>query len=158
MSLVDYEFTRADRLLLDANVWLLIYGPHKPSDSRVPIYTDAYRRILEAHSRVHINTLLISEIINVVVRLRTRLAKSRSVRDFIESPAFPPVAQEAADIIRRIMEQCSPLDDGLAAIPLERILDEYAQGKYDFNDRVLYASVQKSTLDAGNGRRWFSWQ
>lgn len=38
MSLVDYEFAREDRLLLDANVWLLIYGPRKPSDSRVPLY------------------------------------------------------------------------------------------------------------------------
>lgn len=146
MSLVDYEFAREDRLLLDANVWLLIYGPRKPSDSRVPLYTDAYRRILEADSRVHVNMLLISEIVNVVVKLRSRLAKSRNLRNFVESPAFSPVAQEAADIIRRIMKRCLPLDDGLAAIPIDNIINDYAQGKHDFNDRVLTYLCKRERL------------
>lgn len=105
MSVVDYEFAHEDRLLLDTNVWLLVYGPHKPSDSRVTIYSEAYRRILEAKSIVHINVLLISEIINAIVKSHSNLARFGRVKDFVDSARFPPVAEEVADIIRRISKR-----------------------------------------------------
>lgn len=146
MSIVDYKFAHEDRLLLDTNVWMLVYGPHKPSDSRVSIYSEAYRRILEAKSSVHINILLISEIINAIVKSHSNLAKFGRVKDFADSAEFIPVAEEVADIIRRISKECLPLDDGLASIQIDSIIDDYAQGKCGFNDRVLAYLCKRERL------------
>ena len=74
------------------------------------------------------------------------MTKFGSIRDFVESPAFPPVAQEAADIIRRISKECMPLDDGLASIPIDGIMDDFAKGRYDFNDRVLTYLCKRERL------------
>ena len=56
----EYIFTSEDRLLLDTNVWLLVYGPQKPgaADARVPVYSNAVKRILNAGSSVCIDGLM----------------------------------------------------------------------------------------------------
>ena len=145
-SVADYKFAREDRLLLDTNVWVFVYGPRKPSDSRVSIYSEAYKRILEAKSVVHINIILISEIINAIVQSYSNLERFGRVKDFVNSAKFLPVAEEVANIIRRISKKCLPLDDGLASIQIDSIIDDYAQGKCGFNDRVLAYLCKRERL------------
>ena len=65
LHLKDYRFTSDDELFLDANVWLLIHGPQKPGrDARTDNYSTAFRRMLEAGSRIYIDVVVLSEIIN----------------------------------------------------------------------------------------------
>ena len=51
-SVEDYQFTAHDRLLLDINVWFYINGLNRPKSKKVEIYSQAFRRILEAGSRI----------------------------------------------------------------------------------------------------------
>ena len=51
----DYRFTSDDDLFFDANVWLYIFGPQRPHAGNSNYYSSAFRRILEAGSRIHIH-------------------------------------------------------------------------------------------------------
>ena len=65
LHLKDYRFASDDELFLDANVWLLIHGPQKPGrHARTDNYSTAFRRMLEAGSRIYIDVVVLSEIIN----------------------------------------------------------------------------------------------
>ena len=50
-AIASYDFSHSDELLLDANIWLLVYGPQIPRDPRVAIYSQALDKILAAKSR-----------------------------------------------------------------------------------------------------------
>lgn len=102
--ITDYDFTSSDALLLDANVWLFVYGPQKPRDSRVDVYSQALAKILAAQSRIYIDVLIVSEFINTYARLRWNFWKAQSAssndfKKFRKSGNFNPVAQDiAADV------------------------------------------------------------
>ena len=54
VSLKSYHFQSEDKLFFDANIWLFIYGPQEQKNSRnMGIYSSAFRRILEAQSRIY---------------------------------------------------------------------------------------------------------
>jgi len=67
--ITGYTFSASDELLLDTNVWLLIYAPHSLDDSRVAVYSQALADILAAKSRIYIDVLIVSEFINRYVQL-----------------------------------------------------------------------------------------
>ena len=73
-----YRFTSNDRLFLDANIWLLFYGPQIPRDTWVDIYSQAFARILAAQSPIYIDVLIVSEFINTYARQKWQLIAPRS--------------------------------------------------------------------------------
>ena len=64
-----YNFTSQDKLFLDANIWLYLYGPQKPGNRWVRIYSTVFNRILNVKSRIYIDVLVVSEFINSYARL-----------------------------------------------------------------------------------------
>ena len=55
-----YDFKSSEALLLDANIWLFVYGPQKPTDTRVAAYSEALAKILAAKSWLFDNIILFS--------------------------------------------------------------------------------------------------
>ncbi|MGB6064251.1 MAG: hypothetical protein WBG50_05560 [Desulfomonilaceae bacterium] len=47
----DYHFSNSDALLVDANVWLYLYGPQEPEDWRAKVYSQAPE--VDSQSRKH---------------------------------------------------------------------------------------------------------
>ena len=77
ISVNDYQFNPDDKLLLDTNIWLLVYGPQKPRDTRVATYSQALANILSAKCCVYIDVLIVSEFINTYARLKwKRIART----------------------------------------------------------------------------------
>ena len=64
----DYAFTEEDRLLLDANVWLSIYGPDPTARRRSSAYQRAFRRMRTARNQLFTDVLVLSEFINRFAR------------------------------------------------------------------------------------------
>jgi len=63
------RFRDTDQLLFDANVWLFLYSPqYGPNDSRVRVYSAAIKNILNARSRIFVDSLIFSEFINTWAR------------------------------------------------------------------------------------------
>ena len=135
----NYKFSPGDEFFLDANIWLFIYGPQKPVDWRVEIYSWTLGRILEARSRIFIDVLVVSEFINVYARKKWGLVAPniKSFKKFRKSLAFNQVAQEIADNAKRVLDHCSRIESGFEVLSVADLLNDYAEGDSDFNDQVI---------------------
>jgi predicted nucleic acid-binding protein len=141
-DIARYVFQPSDALLLDANVWYFIYGPNRPGDRRVAIYSAALARIQAARSLIYVDALILSEFINRYARFRHAIlqpdpAVPADFKQFRKSPLFKSVAQDIAADVRRILRNCTRIESGFSILDINALVDEYAQGDSDFNDQVL---------------------
>ena len=147
VHVTKYCFRPEDKLFFDANIWLFIYGPQKQKNTvTMKAYSSAFRRILEAQSRIYIDVLIISEFINTYARQKWGILKKlgdismtsmENFKNFRDSPEFNPLAQEIADNTRRILKHCSRIESGFEALEINSLINEYASGGRDFNDQVF---------------------
>lgn len=138
----NYPFTSNDELFLDTNIWLLIYGPHKPYNTkRKSTYSSAFQHMLAAHSHMYIDVLVLSEFINVWARYYQRqwpdYHHEKSFKKFRRSPEFRVAAARIAAEATRVLRHCSRVDSDFVKLDISRIIGEYGQGDSDFNDQVI---------------------
>ena len=125
-------------MLLDANIWLFVYGPGKPGDRRVKVYSRALDKMLRAKSRIYIDVLIVSEFINAYARLQYNiLSPGVTFKRFRQSEAFKPTARDVAADIRRVLQYCTRVESSFAALDINALIAEYEKGNSDFNDQVL---------------------
>ena len=68
-SIDQYTFSDTDEVLLDANIWLFVYGPqYSATDQRTAVYSDALKRMLSAKTRIFVDVLVLSEFVNSFAR------------------------------------------------------------------------------------------
>ena len=152
----DYLFQPEDKLFLDANIWLFIYGPQEQRNTRkMSIYSSAFHRILEAQSRICIDVLIVSEFINTYSRLKWHILKGlgdisetsmEKFKNFRNSPEFEPVAQEIADNTKRVLKHCSRVESSFETLKLDSLINEYAKGGTDFNDQIFVELCREKEL------------
>jgi predicted nucleic acid-binding protein len=145
-----YDFKSSEALLLDANIWLFVYAPQKPTDTRVAIYSEALGKILAAKSCIYIDVLIVSEFINTYARLKWNLlpksTKPKRFKQFRRSADFEAVAQGIAADVKRVLQHCTRVESGFESLAIDTLVDEYAAGDSDFNDQVLTALCKKKGL------------
>ena len=143
-----YTFGSTDHLFLDANIWLYLYGPQQPpASSYVKTYSNAYKRILSAKSRIYVDALIVSEFINRYARLQQILvAPSRSFKQFRNSPSFKSVAQDIASDVNRMLNHSSRVESGFATLNMNDFLHDFAAGGSDFNDQVIAELCKRKGL------------
>ena len=134
-----YNFTAEDKLFLDANIWLYLYGPPKLRSYWSPIYASVFNRMVRAKSRIYIDVLVVSEFINAYARLKWRDASSHpnAFKTFRNSPNFEPVAQDIVAHVKQIMKHCTRIESNFVTLQMDGLLTDYATGDYDFNDQVI---------------------
>ncbi len=146
----DYEFSRKDRLFLDTNIWLYLYGPQKPKARVVGAYSRMLKRILAAGSRVYIDVLVVSEFINTSARLKWQLATKKGIhfKAFRNAPSFKSVAKSISSDAARVMTHCLRIESGFADMEVTELLNKIVAGKCDFNDQVIIrlCKTEKLTL------------
>ena len=146
-EIASYDFKSSDKLLLDTNVWMFVYGPQDPKDKRVAVYSQALSKIFSARSRIYIDVLIVSEFINTYAKLKWRLlSPSSKFKQFRKSKYFKPVAQEIASDIKRVLKDCTRIESGFESLMIDTLLDGYALGDSDFNDDVLVTLCKKKGL------------
>lgn len=138
----SYTFKSGESLLLDANIWVLLYGPqYTAGDRRTAIYSSALAKILAAKCQIFIDALVLSEFVNAFARYRfnTRAAGLRSLdfKQYRNSRHFKTTAKDIAASCRRILSHAKPVECGFAALNCTTLLADYETGKHDFNDQVL---------------------
>jgi len=139
-KITQYAFKPTDRLLLDANVWLLVYGPVKPGDKRVAVYSRALNEILKAKSKIYIDVLIVSEFVNAYARVKYYILRpnpSQTFKAFRNTAAFRRVARDIAADVRRVLKHCTRIESAFAKLDIDALTDEYKKGACDFNDQVL---------------------
>ena len=138
----SYVFGPTDELLLDANVWLSVYGPGKPGGWRAAVYSKALDKMLKAKSLIYIDVLIVSEFINAYARIKYYIQfpdpSTRShFKRFRQSADFKPIAQDVAADVRRVLQHCTRVESGFAALDINALIYEYEKDNSDFNDQVL---------------------
>jgi predicted nucleic acid-binding protein len=138
----QYAFKATDKLLLDANVWFFLYGPHPPGSPKAAVYSGALARILAAKSRIYVDVLIISEYVNRCARLKHQVLQgrpgvSRNFKQFRQSSTFKTIARDIAADVRKILTNCSRVESGFSELNIESLVVEYGRGDADFNDLVL---------------------
>ena len=134
-----YNFTAQDKLFLDANIWLYLYGSTKPRSYWRSIYTSVFNRMLRAKSQIYIDVLVVSEFVNAYARLEWREASSypNTFKTFRSSSYFKPVAEDIAADVELVLSYCSKIESSFIALPINDLLTDYATGNFDFNDQVI---------------------
>ncbi|RKU30341.1 PIN domain-containing protein [Candidatus Poribacteria bacterium] len=134
-----YNFTAQDKLFLDANIWLYLYGPPKPRSYWRPIYTSVFSRMVRAKSRIYIDVLVVSEFINAYARMQQKIVAPHinTFKNFRSSPYFKPVAEDIAEDVESVLSHCSKTESGFTALPMDDLIADYISGNFDFNDQVI---------------------
>jgi predicted nucleic acid-binding protein len=150
-EITSYPFSQADELLLDTNIWFLVFGPHKPGDKRTQIYSRALANIMAAQSRIYIDAIVVSEFVNAYARLKHKIrTSSRGVsiefKQFRQTPDFVPIAQAIAADTRRILGCCSRIESEFSTISVDSVLDEFEKGGADLNDLLVAELCKKNGL------------
>ena len=137
----SYAFTGGERLLLDANVWLSIYGPDPTKRRRSALYQAAFRRMRQAGSQLFLDVIVLSEFINVCARMQFDQKRPSAPRGefkkFRDSGDFAPVAEETAINATKICCAATRCGTGFDAVDVGSLLVHYARGACDFNDLML---------------------
>lgn len=146
-----YDFKSSEALLLDANIWLFVYGPQKPNDKRVIVYSEALKNILAVKSCIYIDVLIVSEFVNRYARIKWMnhlqgSSKTGNFKQFRKSRDFTPVARDIAADIKLVLQHCTRVESGFESLAIDTLVDEYAAGDSDFNDQVLTALCKKKGL------------
>jgi len=134
----NYIFKLTDELLLDANIWLSVYGPSKPGSWRAKVYSKALAKMLRARSKIYIDVLIVSEFINAYTRIEYSLqfpigTRRPSFKQFRQSMDFKPIAADT----RRILQHCKRVESEFDTLDITTLINEYGKGNSDFNDQVL---------------------
>ncbi len=136
----SYTFSNDDRLFLDANIWLTVYGPSPKTDRKQRIYSGALKDIRNVGASIFIDPLILSEFINVYARYEYNIFSVNpkpSYKNFRNSTDFIPIAQDIGRQVRYILGMCECVESGFTTTSLHDLLNEFARGGADFNDQMF---------------------
>jgi len=143
-----YIFQGEERLFLDANVWLSVYGPLGRRNARSAAYSDALKRIRSAGCLILLDVLVVSEFINAFARMEYRQSASGSsgFKHFRKSASFAPVAKDIAQNTRRILRQCQRCNSSFTTADIDALIREFELGNSDFNDQMIAEICRTESL------------
>lgn len=137
----DYTVSSMDTFLFDTNVWFLIFGPVAASEHRKQeVYSGLLRDAVSRGACVFITSLIVSEYINVVLRLGFKQwMRSNGVfnadykHDYRPTQSYKICLQDAVDQIDEIMKVAKRCPDDFNSINIGQILNQMDEN-CDFND------------------------
>ncbi len=143
-----YQFTAHDRLFLDTNVWLYVYGPNPPKDKRVADYSDALSRILKSGCSIYVDVLITSEFINTFSRMCWRQIPNSNpnFKDFRKSVSYRTVAIEIANCVNTVLNQCTLIESNFSSLDVAKVTSDFSTRRPDFNDQVFELLCKQEDL------------
>ena len=144
----SHAFLDSDSILVDANIWLYLFGPASISPKWAIIYSGVFNRIDSAGSSLFLDTLVLSEFINRFARLEMQRIQpgQRNFKKFRESADFPPVAQSIESQVSVILSLCRPIDHPFSEWNLAELLKDFSTGTVDWNDQLIAENCRKQGL------------
>lgn len=138
-----HGFSDKDRILVDANVWLYLFGPSAPRSPAVRAYSAVFTNMQKGRVNLYLDVLVLSEFVNRYARVEHAIqrnsgaAVSHDFKTFRDSSDFIPIAQAIQASMMKIGRYAQLLDHPLTTCDLPAVLAEFATGKRDINDELL---------------------
>lgn len=153
----SYQFVKSDRLFLDTNVWVHVFGLSSVPDRKTDLYSAAFKRILDAGCEIYIDRLVIVEFVRVCSRImwseRTnRLRKpgqrKRQVRfkEFRKSREFRGMAKSIERYVQQILKYSDRIEIAFEKVNIGQLIREYRHGRADFSDLMFRDLCRKNDL------------
>ncbi len=147
-NIEKHTFKSEDKIFLDTNIWVSIYGPLAFINWNSNIYSGALREIRESGCDVYIDVLVLSEFINRFARVeydqRDPDKKSRNFKTFRKSSDFEPIAEEIAVDVRNILKNSICCESGFSGLIIDDMMDIFKSGNSDFNDLMIAEICKKN--------------
>ena len=138
-----YKFTDSDRLFLDTNIWIYMFGQSSEALDRLRYrYSTALSRAIEAKSQLFTDVLVVSEFINTYARKECEyLSTAKNFKEFRRSKEFKSIAKEIAYAAGKITEYATLLESGFSDLQIDDVLADYAKGEFDFNLFLMFCRI-----------------
>lgn len=150
----DFKFTFASEFFFDTNIWLLLYGKiadYQKNDQKE--YSRLFGEILSRKSSIYINSMIISEFANVILRLEFSVWKTRNKlidpdykKDFVGTDEYKNTVAHITAIINKILQlpNIIRIPDDFNSLNMGEILENFKQ--VDFNDAYIYSITKSKNL------------
>jgi predicted nucleic acid-binding protein len=134
-----HVFQKQERLFLDANVWLSVYGPVVRRRARSAIYSRALASIRNVGCPIFLDVIIVSEFINAFARMEHKQSTSPNLpfKEFRKSTDFKAIAKDIAQNAKRIVSQCQRCESGFTSADINAPMSEFERGDFDFNDQMI---------------------
>lgn len=148
----SYSFSEKDRILVDANIWLYLFGPKPPDSRSAKSYSAVFKAVQVARTLVFLDVLVLSEFVNRFARDQHRVlavpgaAISSDFKTFRDTPEFVPIAEAIQASVMKIGRLAHLIDHPLTAFDLPALLTDFAKGSRDLNDQLLSETCKKHGL------------
>lgn len=144
LNVSTYDPLPEDEFIFDTNVWIAVFEPL--ANTRLEAqraYSSFFQKITLSGNKIYIPAIVISEYINVLLRIDFRLWKNRENNeygDFKEDYRKTDRYREKSTLIattlkKKIFPKCVKLNDNLSMPNINVILDNLPHS--DFNDLFL---------------------
>jgi predicted nucleic acid-binding protein len=139
---LKYSYSVADRVLVDANVLISVFSGLEPPSS-IPLrnYSEVFKRMRQAGTKVLLDVLVLSEFVNRCARRYFELAQSqggawRNFKDYRNSTDFSSIAPIIAQASRQVLALTVRIDHPFASLS-DNVISGYSSGNHDLNDLIL---------------------
>lgn len=136
----------------DTNILVYLHGPYVDwTDWRTRIYSKLMSGILSQHGRILIDTIVVTEFINLYIRilhrdLADRGIVSSSYKDFRRTVAFEAIADAAGTDLTGFCRSAEVLETKIDRDQIEQHCGTLKEGSLDFNDLVIADACRRHSL------------
>jgi predicted nucleic acid-binding protein len=149
-----YSFTSSDKLFFDANILIYLDGPI--ANAKQPyqnIYANAFQRMINAQSRLFVDSTVVSEFVNRYLRLEhKRLLKTqhpqipKEFKPFRNTPTGNALISTISAVLKRRLRRFEVLAMQADKGTMSRIIDEFDNSKGDINDCIIAAICRQNNF------------
>ena len=147
-NIQNHQFTAEEKIFIDTNVWLSVFGPVPFKRKRASIYSSAWRDILVANCNVYADVVVISEFIYRYLKIERKQSPDpkNDLKSFRETDAYTAIANDIIYNTKRILRSCERINSCFKDIDIDLLLQEFGEGKIDFNDIVIEEICKRNEL------------
>ena len=149
----QHQPSKSFSYMFDTNIWLYIYGPVAGSNARKQrVYSNLLSAILNRNATIFINSLILSEYINRVLRIGFDQWKNLTCNnvasykyEYRKTKAYSITLKDAIEQVKDILKIAQRIPDDFNSIDINDVLDTMNQAA-DYNDSYLVKCCEKANI------------
>jgi predicted nucleic acid-binding protein len=112
------------------------------------VYSGALDQALEVGSRIEVNALILSEFVNLVLRVefRQHTQGQSQYKDFRKSEEYGAAARFCTSAISSILQQSTYVDFECPVSEMQTLIEQFGEDQTDFNDALIVHQCRQNNL------------
>ncbi|MDC0932708.1 type II toxin-antitoxin system VapC family toxin [Arcobacteraceae bacterium] len=148
-----YNIKQEKKVFIDTNILIFLFSPYSMSreyDTQKETYSEVLGLLMEYKSKLYINSIVISEFINVSLKLDFNKNFNKNddkdfKKDYRGSKPYKCTLNSILVQLKQILKICDKIDDDFKQF---NVLDEFTENtNLDFNDVLIADTVIHNKLE-----------